>query len=125
MRTNLVSSDVLLKNSSLDFGVPISKTAKTKITKKLEALKERLPMNSSIDLSFNHQDQKLRGYLKIRTLTHTFSSIQNGSSPISTFEQLENEINKQILNWKKSRFKNELLRNKGGANNFNYCTGGM
>ena len=118
MRTSLVSFDELLKYSSLDFGVPMPKTAKSKITRKLEALKEKLPINSSIDLSFNQQGQKFKGYLKIKTLTNTFSSVYFGVSLISTYKQLEYEVEKQILNWKQSRFQKNLFKIKAGFNNY-------
>lgn len=93
--------------ASLDFGVPMPKKARTSLSRRLDLLREKLPVNASIDLHFFDEGAKLRGCLKIRTLNRTFSAISFGRHPMSIYENLEEDINQQILDWKQTRFPKE------------------
>ncbi len=107
MRNSFFDFEEVLE-ASLDFGVPMPKKARVTLSRKLEILREKLPINSSIDLLFFHEGSKLRGSLKIKTLNRTFSAISFGNHPLSIYKNLEEDINQQILDWKRTRFSKEV-----------------
>ncbi len=91
-----------------DFGIKMDITQETKIQQKLERLREKCPPHSSIQLQFEKRRSSVVGVLTIKTLSREFKSRKIGNIPILVFTLLEDDINNQLLDWKRTRFSASL-----------------
>ena len=80
---------------------------------KLEQLADRAPFTSAIYLKLEKRKSCIKGHLKIQSFSENFTSSHVASDPIQTFLQLVDDIDGQLLDWKRCRFKAHLINNLG------------
>ncbi len=90
------------------FGIIMTDNEYQKIKKKLEHLRQRAPYKCSINLNFEKADSAYVGSLCIRSFSQTFQSEQVGLTPYQTYLLIEEEIDLQLLNWKRKRFNSSI-----------------
>ncbi len=98
-------------------GFQLSSSEEMFIKKELELLKDQVPTGSFIKLKLDKTDQVLKGTLSIKNFTFHFHTNQKASNISKLIKLLRNQINEQILDWKRTRFSNSLLKHLSG----NYC----
>ncbi|GAB4013976.1 MAG: hypothetical protein Fur0010_11330 [Bdellovibrio sp.] len=94
-----------MKNDKITkFGISLEREVYLKIKKRLEELEEKSPANSSIHLEFDRRAENIKGRLTIRSLYKTFKSEKIAFDPMIAFMLMIDDIEKQLLQWKKRRF---------------------
>lgn len=86
------------------YGIILEKEVVEKIKKRLEELEEKAPSNSAIHLEFDRRAENIKGRLTIRSLHKTFKSEKIAFDPMIAFLLMIEDIEKQLLQWKKRRF---------------------
>ncbi len=94
------------------FGIPICEFEYQQIKKKLDLLKERCPSQCSLNLSFKGNDSSYEGEISVKTASEHFYSRKRNSNLYSCYMLLEEEIDQQLLKWKRSRFNTLINDNK-------------
>ena len=61
MRNTITSFEEILE-SSIDFGVLLPKGSRITLSRKLDILREKLPVNSNLDLYFNEDGEKCMNF---------------------------------------------------------------
>lgn len=92
------------------FGIEIKQAQYQRIKLKLDLLKEKCPANSKITLNFKQKDSGYIGYLTVKSYTETFESQKISHNPYQTFLLLEEDIDQQLLEWKRVRFSKNLAQ---------------
>ena len=92
------------KRKTNPYGMPLSLNQKKFIERQLELLQEICPSSSRLDLTFSKTGSRVKGHLNVRSYQENFTSVQLGSDPIQAFFQLQKDLEKQLLDWKKGRF---------------------
>ncbi len=87
----------------LRLGTELSKEQCIQIRRRLESLEERAPALSSTSLNFRKSDGRFEGILSINGLNKSFFSKAFGATPLEAYIELEGDIDKQLLDWKKGR----------------------
>ncbi len=90
------------------YGVTMDQRDYCKIKSKLNLLKDRAPAQCSFDLLFENSKSSIVGTISIRSISENFYSTKVGHSPFQVYELLEKEIDQQLLEWKKRRFRQNL-----------------
>lgn len=78
----------------------------SKIRAKLESLEQRAPVSSSINLKFTNEEKEIFGELTINGAGKEFYSGVRGKNPLKIYNLLEKEVDNQLIQWKKTRFRN-------------------
>lgn len=91
-----------------NFGIALDQDQKMTIERKMNQLKNLVPIKASIQLNFEKRRRNFKGELKINTLKTQFVSISWGGDPLETFSRMEKDIKQKINYWKKKRFDKEL-----------------
>jgi hypothetical protein len=90
------------------FGIPMSLSEYQKIRRKLNLLEDRCPSQCSIKLSFEKRKSSYVGVLSIRSISENFYSRKIGHSPYQSYILLEEDIDQQLLEWKRRRFSSSV-----------------
>lgn len=86
------------------FGIQLKLSEYQEIKKKLNLLKERCPSQCSINLSFQKMESSYVGVLSIRSISERFYSKKIGHGSYQSYLLLEEDIDHQLLEWKRKRF---------------------
>lgn len=98
------------KGESNSFGMPLESYQEAYIKKRLYELQEKCPANSKVDLKLEKRKSCIKGTLRVQNFSDHFFSYKVASEPIQTFLLLEEDIEAQLLEWKRVRFSNSLHR---------------
>lgn len=93
----------------LEVGLRLIPEQRTKIRKMLQNLEAKSPTESYIKLLFKNQGEEITGTLSIISPDKIFKASASGSEPPDIYKSLDKEINQQLLQWKKHRFKTDLF----------------
>lgn len=98
------------KNSiPTEFGISMEPTIYLTIKRRLEELLERAPAHCSLSLTFEKRASSIRGRLALQSLNEKFISTKVAHDPFQAFLLIEEDIDRQILSWKRKRFSEKLL----------------
>ena len=102
----LRTRDLAISNEDQEtyFGIPMSLSKYQKIRKKLNLLEDRCPSECSLNLSFERKESSYVGVLSIRSFSENFYSRKIGHCPYQSYTLLEEDIDQQLLEWKRRRF---------------------
>ncbi len=103
----------ILKNvipKTFPYGVALAPEQEQFIEKQIEAISEKAPSNAAITLHFEKRKSCFKGTLKIDNLSQSFCSSKAAIEPIQTFLLLQEDIEHQLLNWKRQRFSDDLYK---------------
>lgn len=90
-----------------EVGLKLIPEQNSKIRAKLESLEQRAPAISSIKLKFTNEGKEIFGELTIAGVGRKFYSGVRGQNPLEIYYSLENEVDEQLSQWKKTRFLNK------------------
>ncbi|MEH0862391.1 MULTISPECIES: hypothetical protein [unclassified Halobacteriovorax] len=96
------------------FGIELNQNQYQKIKQKLDRLMDRCPVSSSYKLDFKKHQTNYIGQLTIQSYGKKFYAKKVAHTPYLTFKLLEDEIDDQLLKWKRERFSNSLAQNLSG-----------
>lgn len=96
------------ENQVNHFGIPMNQPEYQQIKKRLSLLKDRCPLQCSIKLSFERRKSSVIGVLSIRSISENFYSRKVGHAPCQSYELLEEDIDQQLLEWKRRRFSSSV-----------------
>ena len=89
-----------------EIGLSLTKEERQTIRNKLNALEERAPAISAINLTlFQLKNGPIKSSLSINAAFTKFRSISISNKVIDSVDNLIADIDRKILNWKKTRFK--------------------
>lgn len=78
------------------------------LKRKLSLLADQAPANSTIHLRLEKRKSCIKGTLTIRSFTEFFGATKVTSDPLQTFQLLNEEIESQLLEWKRYRFNSSI-----------------
>lgn len=87
------------------FGISMTQKDYLNIKSRLNLLKERCPSQCSFDLSFENRGESFIGTISIRSISEIFYSRKISTSPHRVYDLLEKDIDQQLQDWKKRRFR--------------------
>ena len=87
-----------------EVGMKLTPENKSKIRLRLDSLDSRAPSNSCTYLKFTNEKGKIKGELSITGAGKMFESELIGIDPWELYKSLEIEVDKQLSQWKKTRF---------------------
>lgn len=90
------------------FGIHMNLEDYNQIKKKVLLLTERAPYKSKVLLNFVKYPSYIKGTLSISSFSKNFVTKNTGSSPVVIYNQLEEIIDYQLLEWKRNRFKSPM-----------------
>ena len=93
----------------LDTGVNLTDEEKSTLRFKLSLLEAKTPSQSKIKLELERNDEMIKGTLSVTGPSGKFISNHIDSQALRLYSNLEKEINKKILSWKKNRFINNII----------------
>lgn len=99
-----------VKFDSDTYGIPLTKKQSFFVRQNLENLKELSPSTSRLTLNFERDGGSYRGFLTIKSFEVSFFSSKRGSDPIATMLLLKDDIEAQLLEWKRTRFSQSLFK---------------
>lgn len=79
------------------------------LNSQISELSERAPSDSTIQLFFEKRKGCIKGVLEINAQHRRFSSSKAAPDPLQTFMLLIEDIDDQLLKWKRHRFSESLL----------------
>lgn len=91
------------------FGILLTQKEEEFIKNRLELLKDICPSTSKLELIFKKKKTGIKGELKVSSYTDNFISNKKASSPTQTFLLLLEDIEEQLLDWKRKRFSQSLF----------------
>lgn len=98
------------------FGISMKQSEYQQIKKKLNFLEDRCPSQCSIKLSFERRKSSVVGVLSIRSISESFYSRKARHSPYQSYALLEEDIDQQLLEWKRRRFSSSVEKTINRAN---------
>lgn len=90
------------------YGIELSKSQKNFIEQTLERLRDLSPSSSKLTLNFDKKESGLRGFLTIKSFEISFFSTSSGSDPVDIIMKLKEDLETQLLDWKRTRFSKSL-----------------
>lgn len=93
----------------LEVGMRLIPEQRTKIRKMLQNLEAKSPTDSYIKLLLKQTGEEVKGTLSIISPDKIFKATTTGSEPPNISKSLEKELNQQLLQWKRNRFKTDLF----------------
>ncbi|PIR35931.1 MAG: hypothetical protein COV37_05935 [Bdellovibrio sp. CG11_big_fil_rev_8_21_14_0_20_39_38] len=88
-----------------EVGMKLTPEHQSKIRMRLQSLESRAPAISSIHLKFTNSTNLTHGELTIYGAGRRFFASINGENPWDIYKVLEREIDEQLIQWKKTRFR--------------------
>lgn len=95
-----------MKNNS--FGISLHPNQELFINRHLKELSEKAPPNSKIDLKLEKRKSCIKGFLTVNSLSASFCSMKVNIEPIHTFLELFDDVEAEILDWKRNQFSDSL-----------------
>lgn len=92
------------------FGMYLIPNQEHFLRRRLDELKEKCPSASHLELTFEKRKSCIKGTLKINSMSTRFFSTKAATDPIQTYFLLEEDIESQLLEWKRNRFSHSLFR---------------
>lgn len=92
------------------FGISMKQSEYQEIIKNFNRLEERCPSQSFIKLHFEEQDSTVAGTLSVRSFSESFYSEMVGHNPYHCYKLLEEDIDQQLLEWKRRRFRSSIKK---------------
>ena len=105
-RLNLISKQDKKKEY---FGINLPPEQKLFINRHLDNLKELCPSSAKLQLSFETKNGQIKGKLKINSFSENFYSNKIATTPLEAFILLKEDIEAQLLDWKRKRFSTSLF----------------
>ena len=90
------------------FSIELNQTQYQKIKKKVDLLKEKCPSQCSFKLEFEKRSSCYVGEITINSFSENFYSKKVAHNPYQTYLMLEEDIEQQLLEWKRRRFSANL-----------------
>jgi hypothetical protein len=87
-----------------EVGMKLIPEHQSKIWTRLQSLESRAPAISSTHLKFTNEGKQTKGELSIIGAGRKFRSEIRGENPWEVYKSLEKEIDKQLIQWKRTRF---------------------
>lgn len=87
-----------------EVGMKLIPEQNSRIKARLESLEQRAPAISSINLKFTNEETQIFGELTISGAGRKFYSKTKGQNPLEVYKSLEQDVDKQLMQWKKTRF---------------------
>ena len=87
-----------------EVGMKLIPEQNSRIRARLESLEQRAPAISSINLKFTNEETQISGELTISGAGRKFYSKTKGQNPLEVYKALEQDVDKQLIQWKKTRF---------------------
>ena len=94
------------------FGIPLAPAISRQIKRRLEALADRAPAMANLSLRFEQRQSRVKGFLTIDNFEKSFRAVKASHDPLQTYLLLEEDIDRQLEQWKKARFKKNPVRLK-------------
>ena len=98
-----------VKLTTTFYGIPLTLEQTRNTEKILERLQDLSPSSSKIELKFKEHSQKIKGILTVKSYGTSFTSTKTAEDPESTLLLLKNDIEDQLLDWKRKRFSQSLF----------------
>lgn len=95
-------------------GINFNDQQLSQIKARLRKLEARSPAYSEINLDFKNKIGCIRGELRIASAGKKFMARAQGYNILMIYNQLETEIDKKLIQWKKNRFSQKGQRLTGG-----------
>lgn len=90
------------------FGTQLDANVNQRIKEKLELLREKCPSQCALTLIFDKREENYVGRLEVKSFSECFSSKKIAYDPYITYLLLEEDIESQLLEWKRKRFSKKL-----------------
>lgn len=90
------------------FGIELNQNQYQNIKKGVDQLKEKCPSHCSFKLEFEKRSSCYIGKINIKSLSENFYSKKIAHNPYQAYLMLEEDIEQQLLNWKRRRFSSKL-----------------
>ncbi|WP_412463269.1 hypothetical protein [Halobacteriovorax sp. RT-2-6] len=97
-----------------DFGIELTYKQHQKIKARLDRLMDRCPNHGHYQLEFKKHESNYIAQLSIKSYSKNFYAKKVAHTPYQAFLLLEEEIDEQLLKWKRERFSNSLASNLRG-----------
>ncbi len=91
------------------FGMSLDPNQELFLKRRLEELTEKCPSTSNLKLNLEKRESCIKGSLKINSFSENFFSEKVASGPLQTYLLLEEDIETQLLEWKRNRFSQSLF----------------
>lgn len=91
------------------FGMSLNPNQELFLKRRLEELAEKSPSTAKLKLNLEKRESCIKGNLKISSFSENFFSEKIASDPLQTYLLLEEDIESQLLEWKRNRFSNSLF----------------
>lgn len=91
------------------FGMSLSPNQELFLKRRLDELREKCPSTANLKLNLEKRESCIKGTLKINSFSENFFSEKVASEPVQTYLLLEEDIDTQLLEWKRYRFSNSLF----------------
>lgn len=100
------------------FGMPLATNQELFLKRRLDELKEKCPSYAKLELKFEKRKSCIKGQLTVNSFSEKFISTKVASESIQTFLLLEEDIESQLLEWKRNRFSKSLFNNLSKEKSF-------
>ena len=91
------------------FGMSLTPEQELFIKRRLEELREKCPSTANLNLKLEQRKSCIIGTLKVNSFSENFFSSKVASEPVQVFILLQEDIEAQLLDWKRNRFSNSLF----------------
>lgn len=98
------------KEKSNFFGMSLPSRKEAFLKRRLEDLAERCPSSSNLNLKLEQKESCIKGTLIINSFSEKFYSTKVATDPIQTYFLLQEDIEAQLLEWKRKRFSDSLFK---------------
>ncbi|MAZ47408.1 MAG: hypothetical protein CME65_02525 [Halobacteriovoraceae bacterium] len=103
------------------YGIELSKDQKNFVEQTLERIRDLSPSSSKLTLNFDDNGSELSGFLAIKCFEISFFSSKSGSGPIDIMMKLKDDLETQLLDWKRTRFSSSLYNQLTPKTSFEDC----
>ena len=91
------------------FGMSLAPSLELYIKRRLDELREKCPSTANLKLNLEKRKSCIEGSLKVNSFSKNFFSEKVANNPLQTYLLLEEDIEAQLLEWKRNRFSNFLF----------------
>lgn len=91
------------------FGMSLPPETLLFLKRRIEDLAKRCPSSANISLNFEKRKSCIKGTLRVNRFSENFISSKVSPDPIQTYLLMQEDIEAQLLDWKRNRFSKSLF----------------
>ena len=92
------------------YGIKLSQYQKVKVEILLERIRDLSPSSSITTLRYDRNGEDLKGCLTVKSFGIKFQSQKTGQDPVEIMMLLKDDVEDQLLDWKRNRFSHSLFQ---------------